>query len=66
MEAEIAHLLGKADWNEVVLEARSAVTGKSVETIRDELARQRAERENANRDRLHAALSGVSRKRRAG
>jgi hypothetical protein len=47
VEAEIARLLGKSGWNEVVLEARSAVTGKSVETIKDELARRRAEREKA-------------------
>jgi hypothetical protein len=36
VEAEIARILGKADWNEVVLESRSAVTGKSVKTLLEE------------------------------
>jgi hypothetical protein len=36
VEAEIARVLGKANWNEVVLEARSAITGKSVQECLDE------------------------------
>ena len=33
IETEIARILGKADWNEVVLEARSEVQKKPVEAI---------------------------------
>jgi len=33
IESEIARILGKADWNEVVLEARSEVQKRPVEDI---------------------------------
>ena len=36
IEAEIARILGKADWNDVVLEARSEVQKKPVEVILEE------------------------------
>jgi len=46
IESEIARILGKADWNEVVLEARSEVQGKPVEVIVQELEQKlRAEKE---------------------
>jgi hypothetical protein len=45
VEAEIARILGKATWNEVVLEARSAVTRKPVEAaLEEERARLQAQR----------------------
>jgi plasmid maintenance system antidote protein VapI len=37
IEAEIARILGKADWNEVVLEARSEVQKKPVKVIIQEM-----------------------------
>jgi hypothetical protein len=40
IEAEIARILGKADWNEVVLEARSEVQGKPVDAVREEARRE--------------------------
>ncbi|MCL1812245.1 MAG: hypothetical protein FWG29_01845 [Treponema sp.] len=36
VEAEVARLLGRSNWNEVVLEARAATTGKSVKTLQKE------------------------------
>ena len=42
IESEIARLLGKADWNEVVLEARSEVQKKPAEAILREME-QRAQ-----------------------
>jgi hypothetical protein len=68
VEAEIARLLGAADWNEVVLEARSAVTGKPVKAIIQERQRQLAESDKAALERISAGISAelASRKRRAG
>jgi hypothetical protein len=68
VEAEIARLLGAADWNEVVLEARSAVTGKPVKTLVKEFSRQVTERRKAALERISADISAelASRKRRAG
>jgi hypothetical protein len=68
VEAEIARLLDVADWNEVVLEARSAVTGKSIAAIIKERDRQQAERDKAAMERISAGISAelASRKRRAG
>jgi hypothetical protein len=63
VEAEIARLLGKADWNDVVLEARSAVTGKSVKTIMEGIKRQRAAREKAV---LEGIVQTVSKDRASG
>jgi len=40
IESEIARVLGKADWNEVVLEARSEVQGKPVNVILDEIRQE--------------------------
>jgi hypothetical protein len=43
VEAEIARILGKAGWSEVVLEARSAVAGKPIEiTLEEERSRLQA------------------------
>jgi hypothetical protein len=50
IEAEIARILGKPGWNEVVLEARSAVTGKSAEAIIEEMDRSIQERAKAYND----------------
>jgi len=44
IEAEIVHILGKADWNDVVLEARSEVQKKPVEVILEEMRQAREER----------------------
>ena len=68
VEAEIARLLGEADWNAVVLEARSAVTGKPVAAIIEERNRQQAERDKAAMERISAGISEglASGKRRAG
>lgn len=60
IEAEIARILGKADWNEVVLEARSEVQKKPVEQIlreREEALRIRGETQKANLD------AGIARRR---
>jgi plasmid maintenance system antidote protein VapI len=43
IEAEIARILGKADWNEVVLEARSEVQKKPVKVILQEMRREAEE-----------------------
>jgi urease accessory protein UreE len=53
IEAEIARILGKAGWNEVVLEARSEVQGKPVEAIR-------LEEEQRLKARDSRQLAGVS------
>lgn len=47
IEAEIAHVLGKTDWNEVVLEARSEVQKKPVEAIIREMEQQARGRKEA-------------------
>lgn len=57
VEAEIARVLGKADWNEVVLEARSAVTGKPVRAIVEEIQALLKARRKASAERLSAAMS---------
>jgi hypothetical protein len=44
IEAEIARILGKADWNEVVLEARSEVQKKPVAVIIKEMVQVREAR----------------------
>jgi hypothetical protein len=55
VEAEIARILGKPDWNEVVLEARSAVTGKPVNELVDEINRKLQARDAAFASGLAAA-----------
>jgi len=68
IEAEIARLLGKPGWNEVVLEARSEVQGKPVSVILKEMEQKRAaQREEAaarmadyaaeNRERVGRVIS---------
>jgi len=70
IEAEIARILGKADWNEVVLEARSEVQKKPVKVILEEMRRAREERRENQRAALGAAIGGreievVDQRRRA-
>jgi hypothetical protein len=70
IEAEIARILGKADWNEVVLEARSEVQKKPVKAILEEMRQAREDRKKAQRESLGAAVSGreievADRRRRA-
>jgi hypothetical protein len=59
VEAEIARILGKADWNEVVLEARSAVTGKPVNELVEELNRKLQARDAAVLSGLGAARAAA-------
>jgi transcriptional regulator with XRE-family HTH domain len=74
IEAEIARILGKADWNEVVLEARSEVQKKPVAVIRREMARAREARlkaaKNALASHIREGMAGVDvvdlRRRRRG
>ena len=53
IESEIARILGKADWNDVVLEARSEVQKKPVEAIVREI-----EQKLQAGNRAFAALTG--------
>jgi predicted transcriptional regulator len=74
IEAEIARILGKADWNEVVLEARSEVQKKPVAVIRREMTRAREARvkaaKNALANHIREGMAGVDvvdlRRRRRG
>jgi plasmid maintenance system antidote protein VapI len=52
IEAEIARILGKADWNEVVLEARSEIQKKPVKAILEEMRRTREGRLRAAKESL--------------
>ncbi|MDR0878956.1 MAG: hypothetical protein LBN21_12985 [Treponema sp.] len=65
VEAEIARILGKPNWNEVVLEARSAVTGKSKEAVIEEMENRIRERNQASAEalarRIEDAISGKNR-----
>ena len=58
IEAEIARILGKADWNEVVLEARSEVQKKPVKVILQEMEQSRESRRKAAREALGADVGG--------
>jgi hypothetical protein len=74
IEAEIARILGKADWNEVVLEARSEVQKKPVAVIRREMTRAREARVKAAKkalaNHIREGMAGVDvvdlRRRRRG
>jgi len=78
IESEIARILGKASWNDVVLEARSEVQKKPVEVIKQEIeqrilaVRKAAEERMAehmahNADRVKHIVGGVKAdKRRRG
>jgi hypothetical protein len=57
IEAEIARILGKADWNEVVLEARSEVQGKPAAVIRREMTLAREARLKAAKKNLASHIS---------
>jgi hypothetical protein len=63
VEAEITRILGRNDWNEVVLEARAAVSGKSVAVVAAE-EKQRIEARNAAQ--VAALEQAIAGKRRAG
>jgi len=52
IEAEIARILGKADWNEVVLEARSEIQKKPIKVILEEMRRTREGRLRAAKEKL--------------
>jgi len=52
IEAEIARILGKADWNEVVLEARSKIQKKPVKAILEEMRRTREGRLRAAKESM--------------
>ena len=52
IESEIARILGKAGWNEVVLEARSEVQKKPVEVILDEMRQAQENRRQAQIERM--------------
>ena len=52
IEAEIARILGKADWNEVVLEARSEVQKKPIKQIIKEMQQKQAVREKASKEQF--------------
>jgi len=47
IESEIARILGKESWNDVVLEARSEVQKKPVKVIKQEIERQIQEKRSA-------------------
>jgi hypothetical protein len=66
VEAEIARILGKADWNEVVLEARAAVTGKPVQAIVEEIQARLEARKKASAERFSAAMSDALTAAKAG
>jgi hypothetical protein len=57
IEAEIARILGKADWNEVVLEARSEVQKKPVAVIRRETLQAREARRKTAREALARSIN---------
>jgi Zn-dependent oligopeptidase len=52
IEAEIARILGKASWNDVVLEARSEVQKKPVAVILREMEQKARERSKADKERM--------------
>ena len=52
IESEIARILGKAGWNEVVLEARSEVQKKPIETILEERRRAYEEKDRAEKESM--------------
>ncbi|MDR0487665.1 MAG: hypothetical protein LBG91_05410 [Treponema sp.] len=52
IEAEIARILGKADWNEVVLEARSEVQKKPVAAVLREMERERQAEERRRDEKI--------------
>ena len=67
IEAEIARILGKADWNEVVLEARSEIQKKPVKVILEEMRRTREGRLRAAKESLGEHIAqGMEREARRG
>jgi hypothetical protein len=67
IEAEIARILGKADWNEVVLEARSEIQKKPVKVILEEMRRQREGRLRAAKESMGEHIAqGMGRESRRG
>jgi hypothetical protein len=58
IEAEIARILGKAGWNDVVLEARSEVQKKPAKVILAEMKKAREERRKAAAEEFAAYMNG--------
>jgi len=58
IESEIAKILGKASWNDVVLEARSEIQKKPVEVIVREMKQQQGKNDLAKsiKDNTHDAI----------
>jgi len=56
IEAEIARLLGKADWNTVVLEARSEIQKKPVEAVLNDIQQTLAAQKKAGEEELGAKM----------
>jgi len=52
IEAEVARILGKASWNEVVLEARSEIQKKPVNVIIQEMEQKAHNRKKAADERM--------------
>jgi len=52
IESEIAKILNKKSWNDVVLEARSEVQGKPVEVILQEIEQQMHNARKASAERM--------------
>jgi len=52
IESEIANILGKASWNDVVLEARSEVQKKPVELILREMEQRKDAANKASKKRM--------------
>jgi len=52
IESEIAKILNKKSWNDVVLEARSEVQGKPVEVILQEIEQQMHNARKASAERI--------------
>ena len=57
IEAEIARILGKSDWNEVVLEARSFIQKKPVAVIVKEMKQAREARNARARESLSSRIN---------
>ena len=57
IESEIARILGKADWNEVVLEARSEIQKKPVSVILQEMEQKTQARRKEAGERMTSQIA---------
>ena len=57
IESEIARILGKADWNEVVLEARSEVQKKPISVILQETEQKTQSRRKEAGERMTSRIA---------